>query len=348
MRGQVGLTLCFLVAQLLTTRLSALDQQVVSDRVKRLESMSKSEREQFDRSVDEFEQMPADERGRIVQLHEGLISDRRGNGGLTNLLQTYNDWLDTLTPIQRDELQREKVTAKKIALIRKLKEDQDRKSKEDDDRPTESPDRANEEFQSFIRRRIDQPYGFDITDLTAALKAIVNDLPAEKRQPGFDAPQLNQFTQIIHAHAQWKQSYRLWPDEDTLGKIAKAVRPKTAELIKHSNAMQETPRETAVRLLLMGIVKQADFSLKMSNEDREKALNSLKPAERRRVEGLSVDKRNQLLRKRFFEAYDDQAYQRAQQIRKDVIDLFQQTEVKIPPLLERFKKSLEKNLQGKG
>ncbi|WP_010582055.1 hypothetical protein [Schlesneria paludicola] len=342
MQHRVALTIALIAAQLLTAPLSALDRQVIEDRVKRLENLSKSDREQFDRRVAEFEQLSGEERSRVRTLHEALIADRKSNGGLTALLQTYADWLDTLSPIQRDELQREKDTGKRIALIRKLKEEQDHKSKDEDDRPNETAERMDVETLSFIRRKIDQPYGFDIADLTTTMKALVNDLPPEKRLPGFDAPQLTQYTQIINAHAQWKQSYSQWPDDDTLAKIKKAIKQRTAELITHSNAMGESPRETAVRLLLMGIVKQADSSIKISNDEREKALNSMKPDERRKVEKLSVERRNQVLRRRYFESHDDDAYKRCLEVRKSVMDLFQQMDVKLPTMLEKFKKNFEK------
>lgn len=348
MRRRVGLTIALIAAQLLSLPILALDRQVIEDRVKRLEHLSKNDRERFDRSVAEFEALSDEERSRVRGLHEALIADRKSNGGLTALLQAYTEWLDTLSPLQRDELQREKDTGKRIALIRRLKEEQEHKSKDDDDRPNESSDRMNVETLSFIRRKIDQPYGFDLPDLTATLKALVNDLPPEKRLPGFDAPQLSQYTQIINSHAQWKQSYQQWPDEDSLAKIKKAIKSRTAELITHSNAMGETPRQTAVRLLLMGIVKQADLSIKISNDEREKALNSLKPDERRRVENLSVDRRNQFLRKRYFEIHDDESYRRCMEVRKSVMDLFQQMEVKLPPTLEKFKKNMDKPSKSKG
>ncbi|MGK9625984.1 hypothetical protein O6382_24155, partial [Salmonella enterica subsp. enterica] len=61
------------------------------------------------------------------QLGEQLDENRKGGGNLSSLLQTYNAWLQTLTPGQRESLRAEIDSSRKFAIVQKIKEEQFRK-----------------------------------------------------------------------------------------------------------------------------------------------------------------------------------------------------------------------------
>ena len=103
--------------------LFAADPQNLNERLQRIGLMSPVEREHLNRNIQEFSSLGEAEKSRLRDLYQKLQSERVHHGnGLFQLMQTYSVWLETLSPIQRDELRLEKDTAKKLAIIRRIKE----------------------------------------------------------------------------------------------------------------------------------------------------------------------------------------------------------------------------------
>ena len=228
------------------------------------------------------------------------------------------------------------------------KNEQERQQKEDEDRPGETADRATDADHSFVRQRIGQLYGLDKADLNAVIRVVVDDLPADLKPPEFERPQLNQLTKIIHAHAEWKQDYAHWPDEELLAKMTKVVRPRTTQLIKHSGAWGESSRETMVSLILRGIMKQIDDAVKPTDEEREKLIELLLPEEREKLKRMSPERLKQFLRTKQFEVKGEDAYKKYVEHRDKVIELYERMQVKLPEPLQRIKGRRDKSTSGKG
>jgi hypothetical protein len=102
-----------------SSSLFAQDQKLVQARIEHLRQMSEIERARFHRNLEAFQQLSPAEKHQYQQLHQQLAADQSRGGTLTRLMQTYAAWVHTLTPTQRDELQKETVLSQKLALIRR-------------------------------------------------------------------------------------------------------------------------------------------------------------------------------------------------------------------------------------
>jgi hypothetical protein len=101
------------------------DDPELTMRRRQIAGMSQAERERIDRSFQQFETMSEQERQHLRQFDATLQEDRISNRGrLTETLNTYEQWLKTVTPHQRDALRRESDPARRIALIRDIIESQ--------------------------------------------------------------------------------------------------------------------------------------------------------------------------------------------------------------------------------
>jgi len=73
----------------------------------RITSLSLPERDRLRQNLKLFRELPDAERDRLRKLHAQLEADSRSGGNLKLVLNNYYDWLKTLTPGQRSDLQRE-------------------------------------------------------------------------------------------------------------------------------------------------------------------------------------------------------------------------------------------------
>lgn len=83
------------------------------------------ERDRLNRNIAEFRKLSDAEKEHFRKLHRELKADAASGGNLATLLQTYSVWVQTLTPTQRDELQKESNLSHRFALVRKFKEEQE-------------------------------------------------------------------------------------------------------------------------------------------------------------------------------------------------------------------------------
>ena len=94
-------------------------------RRRQLSGMTRAERERIERNFRQFEAMTELERRRLREFDKAVQTDRISNHGrLSDTLNTYADWLKTVTPHQRDALQQEDVPAKRVDMIRDVVESQ--------------------------------------------------------------------------------------------------------------------------------------------------------------------------------------------------------------------------------
>jgi hypothetical protein len=92
-------------------------------------NMSATERARLKRNFDKFRALSADEQARLRRLDEALKADRREQGGLSQTMGAYVEWLGTLQPGEREDLRHETSPDRRVKLVADLvKEQQQRQS----------------------------------------------------------------------------------------------------------------------------------------------------------------------------------------------------------------------------
>ena len=314
--------------------LLAVDQQTIAVRADQLRKMSEIERGHLNRNIEEFQKLSSEEKQHYRQLHDELKHDASTGGSLTRLMQTYSLWVQTLTPTQQDELKKELVPAQKLALIRRFKEEQvlglSAKRTQLSKPAGPIPDESAQPFYWNYNRR----EALWLKDLKAVMTVLVDRLATEKMRPEFNDPRLPDYLPIIHASVQsYGGDYREWPNEKLLQDISSVL---GKELLPQMNKQDfSTRRATVIRMLLLGIMKQARDSVRPTTEDeRLQVLKDLKPEERERVLSLPGDKAIGFLNKKHIQAKGGDSWAEFQKIpeyHRQIEDLFVRLDVTPPP-----------------
>lgn len=322
----------------------ALDEATTRDRIRQIEKLSPLERNRLDRNIEEFTKISRPEQDQYRHLHEQIATDRAQNGpAMQAILNAYDLWLQTLSPLQQDELQRETNVAKKLVLVRRFKEEQERRVRQEqeeqqrqekeqakENRPAPPSESAPVNFKAGVTRLI----AMDKHDIDQTMKVLVADLPPGKQRPDFDPPRLGQYCNIIESHIESKGSPEQWPDEEMVAKIKKVISPSRKWAI--ANLPGESERKILVRVLLGGIARQADESWVKPNEDElSKTLESLSSVEQEKVRKMTSGVKRMYLTERYFDRKNDDSLHKAKQIRWKVVELFERLDVPIPPQLEK-------------
>jgi hypothetical protein len=87
---------------------------------RRIEAMTELERRRLRAWFDKFRELDESERDRYRRMHDTFSADEN----LDRTLETYRDWLETLTVIQRDALRNESDPDARLALVREYREKQ--------------------------------------------------------------------------------------------------------------------------------------------------------------------------------------------------------------------------------
>ncbi len=339
MRSRICYVFLFAVIGLLPQDLTATDRQTIDMRTKQLKMMSPVERDRLNRNLDAFDELSNDEKSKYRKLHRDLLSDRNEAGGLTSLMETYSIWLLTLSPNQRDELQRETDSAKKLVLIRRFKEEMDR--------PAESPDLNQEDSFPQPGPKFPARFALEKKDLDAVCRAIAEALPSERRRPDFDTPSLENYLTIFNQSLQAFGNDREWPGDAILIKMVSSVRKESLKEIQKSASR----RDAMIRLALMGILKQANELIHDPTEDeRIKTTLALTPNEREKIMKLPPQQLKWSIRRKYFESKGDDAIKQLSQLtayRRQVIEMFDRLGVEIPPILKRANPMLDRFSRGK-
>lgn len=302
----------------------ALDQKTINERTRDLKMMSPVERDRLERNINEFQQLSSTEKEHFRSLHATLADDRVHNGGLTPLLQTYSAWLNSLSPELREEVRNEPDPAKKLMIVRRIKEESEHSKV--------SPEHHDEAIPSPPSLKFPAKGVLDAKDVAAVCRIIVERLPIS-RMKEFEQPQLENYIPLINASIQTSTSPKEWPDEVLMPKMIAAINSKdNREMIQKS----ASKRETLIRMLLLGILKQVGDPIRFpSEEEFLQTYNSLKPEERQQIMSNHVDVVRRKLTQRYFENKADDSIKRLGEYRRKLTDLFERLEVPLPPRLRK-------------
>ena len=353
MRQYAIITIVISLFSLNSTSLLALDQQTASERINRIAKMSPIDRDRLNRNIQEFEALSAEEKDRYRQLHGQIMADRVQNGpAMQALMMAYDQWLQTLSPIQQAELQNETNIGRKVILVRRFKEEQERRIQQESDeqQKQEKQEKVQAESKDNPVRPAAEPsdafpmkrgwlriVAMDKNDLDRVMKVLINDLPAAKRNPDFEPPRLNQYCNIVEQQIQVKGSSAQWPDAELIKKIKDVLSPGMRWAVENLFTRADSnERETLVRLMLMGIAKQSNESFaKPTDEELKNTLESLEKREQDRVKGYGQQRQKQFLTFKFFELKHDDSFKKSKEYRDRVVELFERLEVPLPPILEK-------------
>jgi DNA-binding MarR family transcriptional regulator len=318
----------FLLIFLTPLQFVAADQATVDAQINRLKSMSIVERERLNRNIENFQSLSDSEKQHYREMHRELADDARLNGGLSTLLRTYSVWLQTLTPSQRDDLEKEPVVAKRLALIRQFKEENERSH----ETPSSTSDVHHEENISPT-----QPKGFGglemkPKDINAVMKILVDGLSKEMTRPEFTSPGLNEYLPIINASVQESgNDYREWPNEKLLTTVIGAVSKENQGTMLKSGSR----RDAFVRSLLLGVFVQARSQVPFpTDDDKWRIVMALNEEEKKKVLSSPKAQREEFLKQKFADESGEAAKTARKNfvnMRRQVIELFGRFEVR-PPL----------------
>lgn len=272
-----------------STESKAVDPQSLHERHQQIVKMSKIDRERLQRNLTIFQQLGPDQQHHYRQLGEQLDENRKGGGNLSSLLQTYNAWLQTLTPGQRESLRSETDSSRKFAIVQKIKEEQFRKFETvSSDLPEWDPS-----MQRLARQSLSAP------ELTGIMKALVADLP-EELQVKLDNPvKPDQCVEVLRRSISRASEPDSWPSAAIQNQILDALGAPMRTWMKRNPAMQ---RERTVGMLFLSVLHAyEDGRPKWPNDsDLSQVLESLDANERSRLERASADERQHELERRFF------------------------------------------------
>lgn len=98
---------------------------------KAIAEMGRAQRERLERNLNDYLELSESQREQYQALHMELLADAQSNHGRANQsLQTYREWLQTLSPRERAELSDEQDPAGKVRLVHEIVDRHDDESLE--------------------------------------------------------------------------------------------------------------------------------------------------------------------------------------------------------------------------
>ncbi|HEY0982439.1 hypothetical protein [Schlesneria sp.] len=342
MRFRVPL-LMTLLTLIATHPCRAVDRQLIASRANQLQKMSPIERDRLNRNIAEFRKLSDAEKEHFRKLHRELKADAASGGNLTTLLQTYSVWVQTLTPTQRDELQKESNLSHRFALVRKFKEEQEEPGEPVESNPPIAAELVTDENVKQLNTVFTKREALVPKDLKSVLKVLTDDLDKQHMQPAFENPDLAAFIPLIHASVQSiGGDYQTWPEQKLLQEMIGSLNKETAQTFSKLNP--NSKRDVMVRMLLLGVMKQARDEVKFPTEDEKlQILKEMKPAEREWIMNQSAARMKIYLIRKSMELRGEEALSDFKQIpeyHKQIEELFERFEVAPPP---RFLGKTRKN-----
>lgn len=270
------------------------DNKTLPERHQQIVKMSQIERDRLQRSQAVFQQLTPDQQSQYRQLGEQLDENRKGGGNLTSLMQTYTAWLQTLTPGQRESLRSEPDSARKLAIVQKIKEEQFRK--------IETISNNSPEWEPNVQHPFRQTLA--LAQLQKVLKAIVAELPEEQQIKIDKDLKPEQCLEILHQSArQTAEGPRHWPSAALQDQILNLLPPRMKAVMRENPVTQ---RERIVQYVCVSVLHNfEDGRPKFPVEsDLTQVLNSLDENERGRIEKLQPEERRHELVQRYFGQHD--------------------------------------------
>ncbi|MBC8112795.1 MAG: hypothetical protein H7062_00290 [Candidatus Saccharimonas sp.] len=302
----------------------AADAKTLDERFRQVEKMSQLERDRLQRNLTEFKKLTPEQQTHYRDLHDKV---EQSTGHLSSLLQEYSAWLTTLTPSQRDELSKETDPAKKLALVRQFKEEQEYRTEPSPNEPHETP----LPDMRGIRQRI--PFGAPVLpppELAAVMKVIAKDAGLDREKPNKE-PLPKYYRELIKASIdKTPGGPRDWPSPDLQRDIEQAL--NRSDFRNMVNRRPEMKREMMIRVILGSISNLLFEELKSSfpsEQDFEKVFESLDREQQEAINRMPREERHRHLTTLHFKSRGDNAPLQIQEFRRHIDRLL--NELGLPP-----------------
>lgn len=263
---------------------AGLTQAEVSQRSQEMQQMSAIERARLQRNWELFQKLPPEQQQHYRQLHRELEQDR---GELKQLVTTYSQWLQTLSPGQREVLRKAKDPVQKLDLVRKYKEEQDRQQEGhslDEDAFTPGQDRR---LSQMLRRMFHDRTPLSSGELRAVMDALLALLPADDqtRIQGQEKKWVR-YREILEAGAREAGGPKEWPNRDQQSAIRGAL--KESSQLQFFDRAPEEMRRNLVAWLLCGSLIAEMLEDSKNYRPKESELQQI-------LQHLEDDERDELL-----------------------------------------------------
>lgn len=96
-------------------------QKTIASNAQAIAAMSTTQRERLNQNFSDYLKLSPTEQHKLQQFHLQIVQDTHQNAGeLATVLRTYDNWLKTLSPHQRDELMKTTDPKSRIKMIQEL------------------------------------------------------------------------------------------------------------------------------------------------------------------------------------------------------------------------------------
>ena len=321
-RSRVGLVWAIIFVLPCIAR--AADPKPLSDGFRQIEQMSDLERGHLQRNLAEFKKLTPEQQAHYRDLHQKLEENKSTGGPLSSLLQEYSAWLTTLTPSQRDDLNKETDPAKKLALVRQFKHAQEY-------RPEASPAETHEApvVDVPMIRQIMSRHGppLKATELATVMKVISKDLYGVDRKKPEGVPPLKYYRELLKSSIEKSpDGPHNWPSADLQQKLEQAPGVK-----EHLKKRPEGGRVALIRLIVSSLTKLAVEEFKPpSDQDRLDVFNKLSPEMQAEINKLRPDEGRRRLDQRFYKERGDDVPLQMHDFKQFIFQLV--AELGLPPI----------------
>lgn len=304
----------------------AADATTLDERFRQVEKMSDLERKRLQRNLDEFKKLSPEQQAQYRDLHNKV---EQSTNHLSSLLQEYSAWLTTLTPSQRDELNRATDNSQKLALIRQFKQAQEYRPETSSADVPEGPSADLPKVRQHMMGRGAILKG---AELAAVMDAISTEVYGSvKKKPAGESTVKFYFDLLkksIDLAPEGSQGSRSWPSTDLQKTLEKL--PGLKEQLK---GRPDGGRVALIRLIVgsLGNLAFEEFKPPMPNDqDRLDVFNKLPPETQAEINKLHPEDSRQRLNRMYFMQRNDKSPEKIQEVRSH-IDQFLK-ELGMPPL----------------
>ena len=301
----VAVTIAVLVIAVTPVRAeSKADSRALEDRHQQVQRMSQIEREHLQRNIASFQLLSPADQSRYRQLNQQLEDDHKNGGHLSSLLQTYNAWLQTLTPGQREQLRHAETDAKKLVLIQQFKDEQYRHVEA---LMIELPE------MEPARPRPFGPRPLTASELQNPMKILLVELPLDEQEKLKDLPRLEQYRNILERSLHYAENPREWPSARVQESLLSILPFDRRQAIKKDPKNQ---RDLLIGLLCFSLLNQSSEEIHWPKDlELRQVENELDEVQQAKLAKLKPEDRRSELIKRYFDQHPDKSFKNLMEVR---------------------------------
>lgn len=302
-----------------------VDATTLNQRYARVVQMSSVERERLQRNLATFQKLTPEQQDRYRRMTADLNEDRNAGGSLGSLMETYSGWIKTLTPGQREELRQETDSAKKLALVRKFKDDQAR------DSFNSSP--LVESFQQ-PPGPMRPPPRLSIPELNSVINVLLKELPEEDQKEIGRVNRVDQHPDVIRRSVQQADDPREWPSKELEDKMLAVMPPPLRNFVRNNHK-----RETLLKLVFLSISSHKMDEMRPkwpTDSELNQLAEGLDADQQSMLDQKSAEDRRQFLTTKFFERHPDRMPQQVDEMRHKMDALIERLGINVMPPPRRF------------